>query len=162
MGKLFLLFTLLPLADLWLLLAIGRALGFWPTLALVIATGFAGAWLARAEGRRVLLGWQRALSEGRVPDEGIVSGVLVLAGGVLLVSPGVLTDVVGLALLFPPTRRLFGAGLRRWLGRKVRSGQVRVVTFGRGPAGPPPARRAADELVDVTPPGPGPTPGDAG
>jgi UPF0716 protein FxsA len=148
-GRLLLLFTLVPLVDLWVLVAIGRALGLWQTVALVVATGFAGAWLAKTEGRRVVLGWQRALREGRVPDEGILSGALVLAGGVLLVSPGVLTDVVGLALLFPPSRRLAAAGLRRYLARKVRSGQVRVVTFG-GP--PPPGGRASDDVVDVTPP----------
>lgn len=153
MGRLFLLFTLLPLLDLWVLLAIGRALGFWPTVALVIATGAVGAWLAKREGRRVLRGWQRALEQGRVPDEGILSAALVLAGGVLLVSPGVITDAMGLALLFPPTRRLAGAGLRRWLERKVRSGQVHVVTFrhgGMGPGGPP-----DDDEIDVTPRPPG-------
>lgn len=149
MARLFLLFTLLPLLDLWVLLAIGRALGFWPTLGLVVATGVAGAWLAKAEGRRVLDGWRRALREGRVPDEGVLSGALVLVGGVLLVSPGVLTDVVGLALLFPPTRRLVAAAVRRYLARKVREGQVRVVTFGREPWG---RGGPTDDAVDVTPP----------
>lgn len=155
MGKLFLLFTLLPLLDLWLLLAIGRALGFWPTILLVVVTGAAGAWLAKAEGRRVLTGWQRAHEEGRVPDQGILSAALVLAGGVLLVTPGVVTDAMGLALLFPPSRRLAGAGLRRWLERKVRNGQVRVVTFGHGPGWGPGPRAPDDEPIDVTPRRPG-------
>jgi UPF0716 protein FxsA len=151
-GRLFLLFALLPLVDLWVLLRIGRAMGFWPTVALVIATGFAGAWLAKREGRRVLEGWRRDLAEGRVPDEGVLSGALVLAGGLLLVSPGVITDVAGLALLLPPTRRAVAAGLRRWLAAKVRSGQLRVVTLGGGPR----PRDAAGEVVDVTPPRPPP------
>lgn len=146
MGKLLLLFTLLPVVDLWVLLRIGRAIGVWPSVALVIATGFAGAALAKAEGRRVLAGWRRAAAEGRLPDEGILSGALVLAGGVLLVSPGVITDVLGLALLFPPSRRAVAAGVRRWLARKVRSGHVRIVTFG----GPPPGH-PGDDAVDVTP-----------
>lgn len=149
MGTLFLLFTLVPLVDLWVLVAIGRALGLWETVALLVATGFAGAWLAKMEGRRVIAGWQRALHERRVPDEGILSGALVLAGGVLLVSPGVITDVIGLALLFPPSRRLAAAGVRRYLARKVRAGQVRVVTFGEPAA---PRGRASDDVVDVTPP----------
>lgn len=148
MGKLFLLFTLLPLVDLWVLLAIGRAVGFWPTVALVIATGFIGAWLAKREGRRVVDGWRRALRDGRVPEEGVLSGALVLAGGVLLVSPGVITDVLGLLFLFPPTRRLATAAIRRYFAAKVRSGQVRVVTFGHGPW---PHGRAPGE-IDVTPP----------
>lgn len=149
MGKLFLLFTLLPLLDLWVLLQVGRAVGFWAALALVVATGFAGAWLAKAEGRRVLDGWRRALAEHRVPEEGILSGALVLAGGVLLVSPGVITDVIGLLLLFPPSRRVAAAALRRYLARQVRAGRVRVVTFGGSPRAP---RSAVDDAVDVTPP----------
>lgn len=128
MGKLFVLFTALPLVDLWLLLQIGRALGFWSTVALVVLTGMAGAWLAKAEGFRVLREWQRALREGRFPEEGVLSGALVLAGGLLLVTPGVLTDAAGLALLFPPSRRLVAAGVRRWLARRVREGRIRVVT----------------------------------
>lgn len=149
MAKLFLLFTLLPLLDLWVLLAIGRVLGFWPTVALTVATGFAGAALARAEGGRVVAEWRRAAAEGRLPEEGILSGALVLAGGLLLVSPGVITDVLGLALLFPPTRRLAAAGLRRLLERSVRSGRMRVVRFGTGPLRPAPEGR---EPIDVTPP----------
>lgn len=113
MGWLFLLFTALPLLDLWVLLHIGRALGLWSTVALVLATGLAGAWLAKAEGLRVLRDWQRALAEGRLPDEGVLSGALVLAGGLLLVTPGVITDALGLVLLFPPTRRLAAAAAPR-------------------------------------------------
>ncbi|ABS25808.1 hypothetical protein Anae109_1604 [Anaeromyxobacter sp. Fw109-5] len=67
-GKLFLLFTVVPLADLWLLLRIGGAIGFWQTVALIVLTGAAGAWLARAEGTRVLRAWQAALSAGRPPE----------------------------------------------------------------------------------------------
>jgi UPF0716 protein FxsA len=160
MGKLFLLFTVLPLVDLWLLLRIGRVLGGVPTLALVVVTGFAGAWLARAEGERVVRGWRRALAEGRVPEEGLLNGALVLAGGVLLVAPGVLTDALGLALLFPPTRRVAAAGVRRWARRKVAQGQVRVVTM-RGPGVPGPddaidvTPRRPDDVIDVTPRRPG-------
>ena len=87
MGKLFLLFVALPLLDLWVLLQLGRALGFWTTVALVLATGIVGASLARAEGLRVVRDWQRATAEGRLPEEGVLSGALVLAGGLLLVTP---------------------------------------------------------------------------
>jgi UPF0716 protein FxsA len=148
-GKLFVLFTALPLVDLWLLLQIGQVLGFWSTVALVVLTGMAGAWLARTEGFRVVREWQRAIAEGRLPAEGVLSGALVLAGGLLLVTPGVLTDVLGLALLFPPSRRLVAAALRRWLARQVQAGRIRVVGVSRGARGAPPD----DEPVDVTPPG---------
>jgi UPF0716 protein FxsA len=147
-GKLFILFTALPLLDLWLLLRIGRAIGFWPAVGLVVATGFIGAWLARAEGFRVLRSWQASLSAGRLPEDGVLSGVLVLVGAALLVAPGVITDAIGLALLFPPTRRLAAAGLRRRIARRVQAGRVRVVTFG-GPSAP---REPDDDYIDVTPP----------
>jgi UPF0716 protein FxsA len=147
-GKLFLLFTIVPIVDLWLLLRIGRAIGLIPAVALVVVTGIVGAALAKAEGTRVLGSWRRALAEGRMPDEGVLSGALVLVGGALLVAPGVITDVVGIALLAPPTRRLAAGALRDWLGRKIERGGVRVVTFG----GPPPRPRAADDdAIDVTP-----------
>jgi UPF0716 protein FxsA len=141
-SKLFVLFTALPLLDLWVLLQIGQVLGFWSTVALVVATGMAGAWLAKAEGFRVLRAWQRAIAEGRLPEEGVLSGALVLAGGLLLVTPGVITDAVGLALLFPPSRRLAAAGLRRWLERQIRTGRIRVVSGGFSPP---------EEPIDVTP-----------
>lgn len=148
MGKLFLLFTAVPLLDLWLLLAIGDVIGFWPTLGLVLLTGFAGATLARVEGLRVLGAWRAALAAGRLPEEGVLSGVLVLVGAVLLVTPGVITDVAGLALLVPASRRLAARALRAWLARQIRSGRVRVVSGARAAPGRPPASR---EVVDVTP-----------
>jgi UPF0716 protein FxsA len=141
-ARLFVLFTALPLVDLWVLLQIGRALGLWSTIALVVATGMAGAWLARTEGARVIRGWRRAMTEGRLPEEGVLSGALVLAGGLLLVTPGVISDVLGLALLFPPSRRLAAAALRRWLRRQLEAGRIHVVSRGF----PPP-----DEPIDVTP-----------
>jgi UPF0716 protein FxsA len=147
MGKLFLLFTIVPIVDLWLLLRIGGRIGFVPAVALVVLTGLVGAALAKAEGARVLGAWRRALAEGRMPEEGVLSGALVLAGGVLLVTPGVLTDLAGLALLFPPTRRVAADALRRWVRRKIERGQVRIVTFDGPP--PPPGR---GDVIDVTPP----------
>jgi UPF0716 protein FxsA len=144
---LFLLFTVVPVLELWLLLRIGGEIGAAPTIAMLVVTGVAGSWLAKREGRRVLQGWRRAVAEGRAPEEGILSGALVLAGGVLLVSPGVLTDVVGVALLFPPTRRLAARALRRVVERRIARGSIRVFRTGGG--FPPEARRG--EVIDVTP-----------
>ncbi|WP_164002599.1 FxsA family protein [Pyxidicoccus caerfyrddinensis] len=125
-------FTVVPFIELYLLLAIGREVGFLPTLAMVLVTGLVGAWLARREGGRVLRSWRESMARGQVPEEGIVSGALVLVGGALLVAPGVFTDVVGLLLLLPPTRRFVAARLRKSLERKVRDGSVRVTTVGMG------------------------------
>jgi UPF0716 protein FxsA len=139
----------LPFLDLWVLLQIGRAVGFANAIALVLVTGLLGAWLAKSEGVRVTRAWQRALAEGRVPDEGVLSGALVLAGGLLLVTPGVISDALGLLLLFPPTRRAAAAGLGRWLRRQIEAGRIHVVSHGG--FGPPPA---PGEPIDVTPRGP--------
>ncbi|MFP2931054.1 FxsA family protein [Pyxidicoccus sp. 3LG] len=125
-------FTVVPFIELYLLLAIGREVGFVPTLAMVLVTGLIGASLARREGGRVMKSWRESMARGQVPEEGIVSGALVLVGGALLVAPGVFTDVVGLLLLIPPTRRFVAARLRRSLERRVREGSVRVTTVGFG------------------------------
>lgn len=149
MGKLFLLFVAVPLLDLWLLLRVGDAIGFWPTLGLVLLAGVVGAWAAKTEGLRVLRAWQAAVAAGRLPEEGVLSSVLVLVGAALLVTPGVLTDLVGLALLLPPSRRLAASLLGRWLKRQVEHGRVRVVTFGAPGAGP--RREPREDEIDVTP-----------
>lgn len=148
MAKLFLLFTVVPLVELYLLIGLGRRVGVGPTIAMVLLTGLLGAFLARREGARVLRDYQRSLSEGRLPEEGVLSGVLVLVGGALLVAPGVLTDVVGILLLVPPTRRWIARIVRRRLELGIQRGTVRVSVFGRGrPVRPSPR-------PDAAPPGP--------
>ncbi|MFL5356680.1 FxsA family protein [Archangium sp.] len=126
-------FVVLPFVDLYLLLLIGREVGFWPTVSLVLAAGLIGSFLARKEGVRVRRRWQESMARGQVPQEGLLGGALVLAGGVLLVIPGVLTDVLGLFLLFPPTRRLVAGLVHRRLERGMAEGTVRVTTFQSGP-----------------------------
>jgi len=113
LGRLFLLFTLVPVIELYLLISLGSVIGTLPTVGLVLATGFAGAWLARREGARVLREWQGAVNRGELPREGLTSSLLVLVGGVLLITPGVLTDVAGFLLLIPPTRRAIAAAITR-------------------------------------------------
>jgi UPF0716 protein FxsA len=127
---LFLAFVVVPLLELYLLITLGRQLGVGPTLGLIVVSGLLGSWLARREGLRVMRTWQAARAEGRVPEEGIMSGVLVLLGGVLLIVPGVLTDAVGLFLLIPPARRWVSARMRRALERGMKSGSVHVTTYG--------------------------------
>jgi len=130
---LFLAFTLIPLLELYLLLFVARYVGFWPTVGLVLVTGVIGALLAKKEGLRVVRRWQQSLAQGRMPEEGILGGLLVLVGGVLLVTPGVLTDAVGFLLLLPPTRRVIAARVRRVLERRMADGTVRVTSFQSNP-----------------------------
>ncbi|AGP36154.1 FxsA family protein [Sorangium cellulosum] len=119
MGKLILLFTAVPILELWLLLSIGDRIGFWPTVAIALGTAVLGAALAKREGLKVLASWRGAMAEGRVPDEGLTGGLLVLLGAALLITPGVLTDVAGLVLLLPPARRRIAAVVRERFERRA-------------------------------------------
>lgn len=138
MAALFLAFVLLPMAELYLLIRIGKVVGAAPTVALVVVMGLLGAALAKSQGRKVLEQWRTALAEGRVPTEGVVGGILVLAGGILLITPGVITDVAGFLCLVPFTRRLIGAALTRHLAAQVQRGAVQVHSYGfQWPPQPP-------------------------
>ncbi len=119
LGRLLLLFTLVPLVEVYLLVTLGGLLGPAATVGLVLVTGAVGAFLARHEGSRVLREWQSSVAQGELPEEGVVSSVLVLVGGVLLVTPGVLTDIVGLSLLIPPSRKAIAKVVKRRLEAKM-------------------------------------------
>ena len=128
--KLALLFILLPLVELALLVEVGRRIGTVPTIALVVLTGAAGAYLARREGAGALRRAQADLREGRVPAPHLVDAVVILLAAVMLVTPGILTDAVGFLCLVPGTRRLIRAQLWRLVTRAVRRGTADVrVTF---------------------------------
>jgi UPF0716 protein FxsA len=132
MGLLVSLFIVLPLLELFLLVRIGRVVGFPETVGFVLAMGVLGAMVARRQGRRVWSQWQEALASGRVPEEGIIGGVLALFGAVLIITPGLLTDVLGLALLIPVVRAPIAKLVSRYLQRQLADGTVRI--YG-GPAG---------------------------
>lgn len=131
-GRLFVLFVLVPIIELALLVQLGRVVGVLPTVALVLLTGVAGAGLARAEGMRVLFGFQNELAGGRLPEQALFDGICILVGGAVLLTPGILTDLLGFALLVPLTRRWIQKRVRRSLERRMEQGSIRVVTFGGG------------------------------
>lgn len=149
MARLALLFVVVPILELMLLIQLGQVVGLMPTLMLVVFTGVSGAWLARAEGLRVFFQFQKELASGRLPGQALLDGISVLIGGAFLLTPGVLTDVVGFSLLFPPSRRWIQRRVRARLERQIADGTIRVVTmgpgmgfggFGAGPAGAGPLR----------------------
>ena len=113
--RLVLLFTLVPLAELYLLLQVGSYLGVGMTILLVVGTGVVGAQLARLEGWRTWRQMQENVQQGIAPTGELIDGVLILAAGLLLITPGIITDVVGFSLLFPPTR----AAIKRYIQRKL-------------------------------------------
>ncbi|MGH2867308.1 MAG: FxsA family protein, partial [Solirubrobacteraceae bacterium] len=125
---LFLLFLIIwPVAELFVAIKVAEAIGVLLTILLLIASWPLGLWLLRAEGRAA---WQRlsaAIAAGRPPAREVLNGALVMVGGALLIVPGFITDVVGLLLLLPPTRRLARAGIvRNFRSRLV----LRATRFG--------------------------------
>ena len=135
LGRLALLFVVVPIIELMLLIELGQIMGLLPTLGLVMLTGVTGAWLARAEGLRVLLQFQREIASAKLPEQSLMDGISVLIGGAFLLTPGVLTDVVGFSLLLPPTRRWIQRRVRARLERGITDGSVRVVSMGSFGAG---------------------------
>jgi len=134
------LFVVLPVAELALLLRVGRAFGFWPTLGLVLFTGVLGAVLARMEGTRTLEALRSEIARGGLPGRALMDGASVLVGGALLLTPGFLTDGLGFALLFPPTRRFLQGLLRRRIEAGIREGSILVAMSGASPFTPQGAR----------------------
>lgn len=118
------LFVAVPIVELYVIIQVGQALGVIDTLAVMLLISLIGAWLARHEGFVVLQRVRESVEQGRIPADEILDGTLVLAGGLLLLTPGFVTDGVGVALLFPPSRAVLRAYLRRYL-------RVRVEAAGR-------------------------------
>ena len=151
MGRLFLLFTVVPLVELYLLIAIGRILGPAPTIGLVLLTGAVGAWFARLEGLRVLRRWQEAMARQQLPKDGVIDGFLIFIGGLMLITPGILTDIAGLSMVMPATRRVIAGIVRAWVERQIASGRVQVYApgYNGAPRGPQDVIEVEGEVVEV-------------
>ena len=126
LGRFFLFLVALPLLELYILIKIGNYLGAFQTVALVIFSALLGLLLARIEGLKTLHQIRQSLSRGILPAEEMLDSVLIFVGGVLFVIPGVLTDIVALALLIPFTRTIFKRWMRRRFDRAVASGNARL------------------------------------
>ena len=124
--RLILLFTLVPLVELWLLISISRFTTIPGTIGIVLVTGFAGAALARYQGWQTWRRLQDELRAGRAPADALLDGLMIFIAGVLMITPGILTDAIGFALLLPPIRRLLKLRLRTWLMTKA---NVQLHTF---------------------------------
>lgn len=124
--RLFLLFTAVPLLELMILIELGSAVGLAATVGIVLLTGAIGAWAARAQGFYVLRKIQEEMSAGRLPAEQLVDGAMVLVGGVFLITPGLLTDFTGFALMVPAVRGIIRGMLMRKFEEKVKDGSMRI------------------------------------
>ena len=126
LGRLALLFVIVPLVELALLIQMGQWVGYWPTIGLVVFTGVTGAWLARTQGLRTMWRLRHDLANGRVPGQAIMDGMAVLAGGALLLAPGILTDLIGFGLLVPRTRHAIQKRVMARLERHIQEGALNV------------------------------------
>lgn len=129
-----LLFIVVPLAELYVILQVGDAIGVIPTILLLAADSLLGSLLLRSQGRSVWRQFNQALAEGRVPHREVLDGVAIIFGGAFLITPGFLTDIVGILLLLPPTR----AALRRFATGRIgkRFALLSFVAPGRRADGP--------------------------
>jgi len=148
MPLLILLLLVVPLVELYVIIQVGQVIGVWWTILLLIADSLIGAWLLKREGRAVWQRFRKTIDSGGIPAKESVDGVLVIAGGALLLTPGFLSDVFGITMILPPTR----AALRKLLMHRVGWVVAARVPGGRaayvGTAGSRKARRPAD--IDTT------------
>lgn len=126
-GVLVLLFLVVPLAELYVIIQVGQAFGALNTIALLIIISAVGAWLVKREGMSVWKRFQRQIEAGAVPGKEIADGVMILFAGALLMSPGFLTDLLGIALLLPPVRAVIRGVLMKQAAK--RAGIIRVQRF---------------------------------
>lgn len=150
---LLILFTVVPAVEIGLFVKIGGQIGATATIAVVLFTGVAGAALARSQGTRVLRQIQEALSRGQVPTDELVEGALVLVGGALLLTPGFLTDFLGVSCLLPPSRKALAVLLKRWAARRVRhvgAGRFDVGGFKVRTGAPRPGPAAQEKHIDLS------------
>jgi UPF0716 protein FxsA len=117
---------IVPALEMWSIIQIGHMIGGWATFGLILLTGFAGAYLARMEGRKALTEVQRQLQSGQPPGRAMLDGLCVLIGGLLLLTPGFFTDILGATLLFPLTRPFYRTLMLRWLEKKLRNGSFTI------------------------------------
>ena len=138
-------FIIVPLAELYVIYKVGGAIGVVPTLLLLAADSVLGSLLLKSQGRAVWRRFNEAIRAGRVPHNEVIDGVLVIFGGAFLITPGFLTDVIGLILLLPPTRHIVPPP-RRPTGR---SGAARIATaFRPRPACSRNGRRMARRSIE--------------
>jgi UPF0716 protein FxsA len=136
-------FIVVPLAELYVILKVADDVLGWPlTIALLAADSLLGSWLLRSQGRAVWRRFNEAIRAGRVPHGEVIDGVLVIFGGAFLITPGFITDVIGLLLLIPPSRRVF---------RRLARGAIerRTVVAVAGPGGRRARGRPAGDDYDV-------------
>lgn len=155
---LFIAFLLLPVLEIYVIIQVGEAIGGWPTVALLLAESVLGAWIVRHEGRRAWRALKETFGGGGMPDRELADAGLVLVGGVLLLTPGFVTDFFGFLFVLPFTRPLVRRLLSRYVARRMSTARRRATLrfgnlgggmYGPGPGEPEPGPRVVrGEVVE--------------
>ncbi|MBD65863.1 MAG: membrane protein FxsA [Halobacteriovoraceae bacterium] len=132
MPLLIVLFTLIPALELYLLFKIGAQIGGFNTILIIILTGVIGASLSKSQGLAILAKIQNEFAGGKMPGNQIIQGLMVFAGGLLLLTPGFMTDIIGFSFVLPGTRHLLMHGVRKLVIKGLKNGNIHFQTFGQG------------------------------
>jgi UPF0716 protein FxsA len=132
-------FVVVPLVEIYVLIQVGQVIGVWWTLLLLVADSIYGGWLIRHEGGRAWQALTNALNSGQMPAKELADAALIRVGGTLMLSPGFVTDAMGIVLILPFTRPVARRVLTRVVSKRLVAGFVDVRQGPRppGPAGPP-------------------------
>ncbi|MDY6893108.1 MAG: FxsA family protein [Chloroflexota bacterium] len=122
--RLVLVFVITPLVELALLIYLGTIIGVWYTILIVVITGIIGAYLARSQGMATVYRIQSSVGRGEIPSNELFEGALILVGGLLLLTPGIVTDALGFTLLIPQTRRVMRVWLLGLIRRRIERGEI--------------------------------------
>ena len=129
LAKLALLFTVVVIAELWLLIKLGQYIGLGYTLLVLLATGVLGVVLAKSQGMIILNNIKRDIREGIMPGVNLINGLCVLIGGILLVVPGILTDIIGFLFIVPVTRNIIRKYILKRIRRMIDAGVTNFFTW---------------------------------
>lgn len=129
LGRILALFLIMPVVELGLLMQVDKLIGFWPTIGIILCTGLLGGFLAKREGLSVWQNLNRRMGQGDLPGKEVLDGVIILCAGALLITPGVLTDVVGFMGLIPPSRALIRKLVMKRIKKAMQRGSITAVGF---------------------------------
>lgn len=125
--KLFIVFSVIPVLELYFLIKIGGEIGALSTILIILATAMLGAYLTKSQGFKVFVNIRRAVNERRIPANELLQGLFVLAGGLTLLTPGFITDLLGITMLLPVTRALYIKYAIKIISNKIKTGKWRMM-----------------------------------
>ena len=128
-SKLLILFLIVPVTELYILIEVGKRIGSLTTISIIIFTGILGAYLVKNQGFMILRKIQHDLNDGIMPGDSLIQGAIILAGGILLLTPGFVTDILGFIFLTPASRNIVKKYLLKWLKGKIKEGNIYYKEF---------------------------------